>query len=146
MILDFNRMPTQTRKNFRGGDLDTIVRMYQDKDNTIMFMKLEPGASIGYHKHDDGSEIIYILQGVASAVYDEVEEILEPGMCGYCPKGHSHGMANKGEEDLVFFSVVSKVSEGASESEENTSVEDSDEDVWEKEIDFLTQIERTKEE
>ena len=27
-------------------------------------------------------------------------------MCHYCPKGHSHGLFNDGDEDLVFFAVV----------------------------------------
>lgn len=127
MILDFNKMPTLTWANFRGGEKDTVVRMYKDTDNRIMFMKLEPGASIGYHRHEDCSEIMYILQGVASAVYDGVEEELQAGMCGYCPKGHSHGMANKGEEDLVFFSVVSEHGMPGGTQEERSRGQNADE-------------------
>ncbi len=106
MILNFNTMPTLTWKNFKGGEKEVDVRMYKDQNNRINFMKLVPGASIGYHLHDDSSEIIYVLSGKATAVYDEVEEIIEAGMCCYCPKGHSHGIMNKEDEDLVFFSVV----------------------------------------
>ncbi len=108
MIIDYNKMSDIKWPEFRGGEKDTIVRMYKDRDHKIMVMKLEPGASIGYHEHDTGSEIMYILQGTGTALYDGVEEILEPGMCGYCPKGHSHGIANAGTEDLVFFSVVTE--------------------------------------
>ncbi len=108
MLLDFNRMPSQTWSEFKGGAGDTVVRMYKDVSNRIMFMKLEPGSSIDYHRHEDSSEIIYVMQGTATGTYDGVEEIIEPGMCGYCPAGHSHGIENKGDEDLVFFSVVSE--------------------------------------
>lgn len=133
MILDFNKMPTLTWANFRGGEKDTAVRMYKDTDNRIMFMKLEPGASIGYHRHDDCSEIMYILQGVASAVYDGVEEELQAGMCGYCPKEHSHGVANKGEEDLVFFSVVSEHGSSGGAQEERSRGQNADESKKKKE-------------
>ena len=27
-------------------------------------------------------------------------------MCHYCSMGHTHGMENKGDEDLVIFAVV----------------------------------------
>ena len=106
MLMNFNTMPTLTWNHFKGGEKHVDVRMYKDQYNRINFMKLEPGASIGYHIHDDSSEIIYVLSGTATAVYDEVVEIVEAGMCEYCPKGHSHGIINKGDEDLVFFSVV----------------------------------------
>lgn len=106
MIIDFNKMATAQWPQFQGGEKEVIVRKYEDTKNRIMVMKLEPGASIGYHLHENGGEVIYVLQGVGVANYDGVEEVLEPGMCGYCPEGHSHGIENRGEEDLVFFSVV----------------------------------------
>ena len=38
MILDFNTMPDLTWSNFRGGENNTIARMYKDTRNQIMFL------------------------------------------------------------------------------------------------------------
>ena len=39
-------------------------------------------------------------------MYDGGTDVLTPGVCHYCPKGHSHGIYNDGTEDLVVFAVV----------------------------------------
>ena len=67
---------------------------------------LVPGASIGLHTHETNSEIVYILRGTGTAWIDGETELLRPGVCHYCPKGHRHGMINDGTEDLVLFTVV----------------------------------------
>ncbi len=72
----------------------------------IMLGRLAHGCTIGYHKHETSSEIIYILSGQADFLYDEGTETALPGGCHYCPKGHSHSMINRGTEDVVFFAVV----------------------------------------
>lgn len=51
-------------------------------------------------------EIIYVLQGEASIVFDGVEQVYTKGMAHYCQKGHGHSISNKGAEDLVTFNVV----------------------------------------
>lgn len=106
MIIDFNNMESKMLPEFKGGEGVTEARMYLDDLNRIMVMKLKPGASIGYHLHDKGSEIIYVIEGKGTAVYDGEDETVSAGMCQYCPKGHSHGLKNTGDEDLVFFAVV----------------------------------------
>ena len=111
MILDFNKMPDLVWKNFRGGDKDTTARMYKDTRNQIMFLKLEPGASMGLYNHEHSTEMIYLLQGTATATFDGVEEELLPGMCAYCPEGHSNSVKNTGKEDLIFLSVISRFKE-----------------------------------
>lgn len=80
--------------------------MHTDELGKILYGRLEPGSSIGMHTHETNSEIIYILSGTASIVYDETTEELTAGVCHYCPKGHSHSMNNRGEQDLVFFAVI----------------------------------------
>lgn len=106
MIIDFNKLDTTVIKNFYGGEKDTVAKMFSDNINRIMQGKLEPGASIGFHKHETSSEIIYILQGKAKVIYDDGEEQLEAGMCHYCPKGHSHSFINNGNEALITFAIV----------------------------------------
>jgi len=85
------------------------MKRYADElENRIIFGRLEPGASIGLHTHENGSEFIFVLQGRGTALYDYGQEELIPGICHCCPKGHSHSLMNDGSNDLLFFAVVAK--------------------------------------
>ena len=106
MIIDFDNLEETRIPQFRGGEGDTIARMHVDKLGKIMYGRLEPGSSIGFHAHEINSEIIYIISGKADFLYDGGREEAAAGECHYCPKGHSHSMINNGSEDLVFFAVV----------------------------------------
>lgn len=106
MIIDFSTMEKTILHEFKGGNKDTAAQMHVDELGKIMKGTLEPGASIGMHTHETSSEIIYILEGTASILYDDGEEEVSAGSCHYCPKGHRHSMRNLSGEDLVFFAVV----------------------------------------
>jgi len=106
MIIGSNEMEEKRIPNFKGGEGDFIAKIYSDEINKIIHGRLEPGSTIGYHKHETNSEIIYILEGKGKCLYDDGEETLKAGDCHYCPKGHSHGLINDSEADLVFFAVV----------------------------------------
>ncbi len=108
MIIDPKKIKEERLPNFKGGDGDFIARIREDDLGKIIFGRLEPGCSIGYHSHDIDSEIIYILSGKAFFRYDHETEIVGAGECHCCPKGHSHAMINKGTEDIVFFAAVPK--------------------------------------
>lgn len=106
MLICFDKIEDEVNKNFRGGEKNTVVKKFADDNNLIMQIKLEPGASIGLHKHETDSEIVYILQGKGRVLYDDGQEELKIGVCHYCPKGHSHSMMNDGTEDLIFLAIV----------------------------------------
>ncbi|MBQ1546172.1 MAG: cupin domain-containing protein [Clostridia bacterium] len=106
MIIEFDKLEETRLPQFKGGEGDTIARMREDELGKIMYGRLEPGSSIGYHKHETNSEIIYIVSGIADFLYDDTTERTLAGGCHYCPKGHSHSMINNGDADLVFFAVV----------------------------------------
>lgn len=106
MILNFNNIEETVLPQFKGGEKDTLFRMYTDSDNKILQGKLVPGASIGLHKHETSSEAIFILQGTGKVLFNGEYELVEPGVCHYCPKGQEHSLINDGEEDLIFFAVV----------------------------------------
>ena len=106
MLLDFSQMPDTVIPCFYGGEKEISARMFADPANRIMYSTLVPGASIGLHTHETGSEILYILKGTGTALFDDGTEALSPGICHYCPKGHSHALINNGDEDLIFFAVV----------------------------------------
>ncbi len=106
MIIDFNTMDETRLHSFKGGEGDTVSRMFVNELGKIMLGRLAPGCTIGLHTHDTSSEIIYILSGKADFLYDGGTEEAGAGGCHYCPKGHSHSMRNFGTEDLLYFAVV----------------------------------------
>ena len=106
MLIDFNKVEEQVFPQFKGGEKNTIFRMFVDESNKILQGKLEPGASIGLHKHETNSETIFIVQGKGKVLYNGEYEAVESGICHYCPKGQEHSLINDGEEDLIFFAVV----------------------------------------
>ena len=106
MLLDFASMDETVLEKFNGGEKELRAGMYNDGVNKILRGRLVPGASIGLHTHKTSSEIIYFLAGEGKAVCDGETERVAPGICHYCPKGHSHTLINDGKEDLVFFAVV----------------------------------------
>lgn len=106
MLLTFDKIEETVIPQFKGGEKETVARMYVDNNNRIMRVKLIPGASIGLHTHETSSEIVYILSGAGKMLYDDTCEPLSAGSCHYCPKGHTHSLINDSEDDLIFFAVV----------------------------------------
>jgi len=107
MIIDFNTIVEVANPRFKGGEGDTMFRTYNDGQNKIMRGRLDVGCSIGLHKHESNSEIIFILSGEARCLYDEGQERLTAGQCHYCPCGHSHSLINaSATEPLLFFAIV----------------------------------------
>ncbi len=106
MILDFKNTEPTVMTNFKGGEKSLSAKMHFDGVNRILHGVLESGATIGVHTHETNSEIIYILKGRGTVLYDGEYETVEEGMCHYCPKGHTHSLINDSEADLEFFAVV----------------------------------------
>lgn len=106
MKIEFKKMEEKELAGFKGGEKIFRPKMFDDGSAKIMYGTLEPGASIGLHRHEGNSEIIYVLEGVGTMLYDGEEELLYPGDAHYCPEGHIHSFINKGTENLVFFAVV----------------------------------------
>ncbi len=106
MIIDFTKLEEQHMPQFKGGEGEYIMRQQDDGSAKIMLGKLAPGSTIGYHTHETNSEIIYIISGTGSVLYDDGEETVHAGQCHYCPKGHAHSLRNQSDEDLVFFATV----------------------------------------
>lgn len=106
MTIDFNTMPVEALKNFKGGEKELFAQMFWDGTNRIMKGRLEPGASIGEHVHETNSEILFVLSGEGTIIDDGVATSIHEGQCTYCPKGHSHSLVNTSEADLIFVCAV----------------------------------------
>lgn len=106
MIIDYNEISEEILTNFKGGKGLLVTRNFIDANNKIMMSRLAPGASSGYHKHEDNSEIVYIIDGNGHFLYDDKIENFSSGDVHYCPMGHCHAMFNDGDKDLVYFAIV----------------------------------------
>ncbi len=106
MKIKFDDIEEKITPHFNGGEGEFIARMLVDERNKILLGKLEPGSSIGYHKHETSSEIIYVLSGTGKMLIEDGEERLCAGDCHYCMKGQSHSFINDSDADLTFFAVV----------------------------------------
>ena len=106
MIIDFSNIDQETLMNFKGGEGELLTCNYVDSKNKIMMSCLKPGASSGYHIHEQNSEIVYVISGEGYFRYDGLIERCKPGDVHYCPMGHSHAMYNDGTEDLVYLAIV----------------------------------------
>ncbi len=106
MILDFNTLPIETFARFKEGEGEMSAQMFFDGTNRIFRGILTPGSSIGEHRHEENSEVLFVLKGEGTLVEDGNASIISAGQCTYCPKGHCHSLKNTGEVDLEFYAVV----------------------------------------
>ena len=107
MILDFNTMAANAVPHFKGGEGEAIVRKFDDpRMGAVVQLTLPVGSSIGLHTHEGSCEMIFVLSGEGICLDDGEEYPFRPGMCHYCPEGHSHSVFNTGSEPLVLLGVV----------------------------------------
>ena len=68
---------------------------------------LEPGASIGVHTHAQNEEIYLITSGQGLYTTNSGEKYpVAPGDLTLTRKGESHGIANTGENPLIFTAII----------------------------------------
>lgn len=106
MKIDFSKIEEKAIANFRGGEKEARLKIYDDGLNKIMQARLAPGASIGMHTHSDNSEIIFLTSGRGHLIYDGERIELSAGDVHYCPKGHSHSLINDSDAELGFSAIV----------------------------------------
>lgn len=106
MFIDFDAIEEVEHVGFKGGEGIFAVRGSGDAACKIMKSRLVPGASLGWHVHEDSCEVIYVLSGQGTVRLEQGEEALALGACHYCPKGVGHQLINNSEEDLVIVAVV----------------------------------------
>ena len=108
MILKFDEIPMVHLPEFKGGEKELAANMFFDGTNRIFRGSLVPGASIGFHTHEDSCEVIHVVSGEGLLLEDGKENKVIPGDCLYCPKGCSHSLMNPADsaEDLIFLATV----------------------------------------
>lgn len=99
----------------RGGEGVTgMIPIFNEKIphmRLLNVVELEPGASIGLHKHEAEAEVYYILEGEAT-VFDEGEnKLMRAGDAHLCRDGEEHMVKNTGTSLLRFLAIIPTLTE-----------------------------------
>lgn len=99
-------------ENMRGGPgtarVTNFVSAEELNEKGRMFARvvLEPGAGVGWHSHENESELCYFLKGQAVVNDNGTETIVGPGDVTVTAHGFSHSVTNKSDEDVEFIALV----------------------------------------
>ena len=100
-------------ENMAGGTGTTEIKYFADgtdykgRSRLLARVTLKPGASIGYHIHEDEEELYYILSGTAK--YDDNGKgtsLLTAGDTTITLGGEGHAIENVGEDVLEFVAII----------------------------------------
>lgn len=107
MLIDFDVLGNAIVSNLNCGLGEIETKTVHIDKKKMMLCTVPVGGSIGYHKHEDSSEIFYVVSGNGKILCNGDTEDLRPGVCHYCPRFASHGLENTSEDEaLVLFTVV----------------------------------------
>ncbi|HOK04051.1 MAG TPA: cupin domain-containing protein [Victivallales bacterium] len=117
MIKTKGNYTLENRKKMRGGEGEVkIEKLWEPgselKAKTRLFARLiiEPGSSIGFHKHENEEEVFYILKGTAEINDNGDIFILNEGDSSLTGAGRGHSIKALGNETLEVLAVISEYS------------------------------------
>jgi mannose-6-phosphate isomerase-like protein (cupin superfamily) len=114
MIRKSGSYRTEVRENMRGGSGSVKIEHFWEPGKEMLGhnrmaarLTLPPGASIGFHNHENEDEIFVIVKGQAEADDNGTLSILNAGDTLLTGNGAGHSIRNIGEEDLELVAVIS---------------------------------------
>ena len=112
MITHPSEQELSKRPNMRGGNGTVELKALQQAlpANVRLFSRIElaPGCSIGYHVHENETELFYFASGHGRACDDGVWVEVAPGDSMSTGNGHGHAVENTGDEPLVLIACIVK--------------------------------------
>jgi mannose-6-phosphate isomerase-like protein (cupin superfamily) len=104
-------MKTEDKEYLRNGEGITHLTYLLDattEKNARMFAEivLNPGCSIGYHRHDSETEYYFILSGTGIVNDDGKEIAVKQGDSVITGNGASHSIINNGAVPLVLHAII----------------------------------------
>lgn len=105
--------PQEVRHEMRGGKGDVTITKTVSEGlcaNARLFatITLPVGASIGYHVHENETELFYFISGEGKVNDDGQEIAVRAGDSMQTTSGHGHGVENTGTEPLVLAACIVK--------------------------------------
>ena len=112
MIVRASEQELSLRPNMRGGEGCVQLRALNPELPVHMrlFSRIElaPGCSIGYHVHENETELFYFIEGRGRACDDGTWFDVAPGDAMSTGNGHGHAVENNGSEPLVLVAAIVK--------------------------------------
>ena len=100
------------REFMRGGkkhvELTELSAQLPEKMRMFNVLTLIPGASIGYHVHENETELFYFMEGNGRVQDDDTFVDVGPGDSMATFNGHGHSVENTGDTNLVIVAAIVK--------------------------------------
>ena len=112
MIRKATECKAEVRENMRGGDGSVQITNFvtkeelYDKGRLFAKLTLEPGCGIGYHIHENDSEIFYVQKGTAEYNDGGTVSTVTAGDVLITPAGTGHSIANRSNETVELIAVI----------------------------------------
>lgn len=110
-LIEYNRQDVAGGKGTLYGKF-AFKRDVALKDQAIKeigWMTLQPGDSIGMHKHETNEDAYIIISGEGTFKDNDGKEYaVKAGDVTIARKGQSHALTNTGKEPLVFLDVIAE--------------------------------------
>ena len=98
------------REFMRGGrkyvELTQLSAQLPGRMRMFNVLTLIPGASIGYHVHENETELLYFLEGNGRVQDDDRFYDLNAGDAMATYSGHGHSVENTGDTNLVILAAI----------------------------------------
>lgn len=112
MIFRSEEHAIEYREKMRGGNgtaqITSLAAQLPEKARLFAELRLAPGHSIGYHVHENETELFYFIAGKGRVQDDDATFDVAVGDVMSTASGHGHSVENIGAEDLVFVAVIVK--------------------------------------
>ena len=112
MITYKDQQSHSVREFMRGGkkqvQLTQLSAGLPEKMRMFNLLTLVPGASIGYHVHENETEMFYFLEGNGRVQDDEEFRDVSAGDSMATFSGHGHSVENTGDTDLLILAAIVK--------------------------------------
>ncbi len=112
MITRSEEQSHSIREFMRGGakyvEQTLLSSKLPERVRIFNLLTLIPGASIGYHVHEEETELFYIIEGNGRVRDDDDYFDVSAGDCMATFSGHGHAVENTGDTNLVILACIMK--------------------------------------
>ena len=112
MITRKSEQEHSVRESMRGGNgivqLTGLTKPLPANARLFSVIRLTPGTSIGYHVHENETELFYFVEGCARVCDDGAYFDVCAGDAMSTASGHGHGVENTGDVDVVIVAAIIK--------------------------------------